>query len=382
MDGAGGAEMGESLHNEKSLDIPIYVNTLQTFETCGYFDASYKRRYPSREKPSKIVKLGKGRTIEIIPTQKYGYANARDMDFKRALFRIIDERAKAVERVNGDGSKTIHYQVPQPVHIQSKTVIRYAGGHPNPKWRKYLNNYLHRNKATSMVGDIEDPKTREYSRYDVSLFSQVITKGERTKDGAEAEEHLIWLSDYALRVYYWHRTRKEDISFHNSLTKPISKVLYPYLDSGWFASITKGGKSYTKNYPSTCLFLSIPAYKSLARVKQQLDPAHQELQASGYLDSWEYRKGVEGDWLVTWLPGEKWFADMKARGHTVHRTLPPPKKVAVAPPDKKESCSFCNTQGFITFERLGDSSSFATRCEHTQDFVTGVERSMSARALP
>jgi len=379
------AEMGEALQKEKALAEPIYVNTLQSFETVGYFDADTKRRFPTREKPSKLVKLGKGRTLKIVATQEFGYPNSHDLDFKRALFRLIDESAEVVERINADGTKTFHRRPPQqPIRVKSKTIIRYAGRSPNKRERKLLTDFLNRNKSTSMIGDIENPKTREFGERNVSLFSEIVTKGQITKNGREAEEHLIWLSPHTMRLYFWNRTRKEDISFHNSLSKPISKVLYPYLDSGWFASYTKGGGGYTKSYPSTCQWLSLRQYKAPSDIKRQLDPAHLELQARGYLASWSYRKGAEGDWLITWLAGEKWQTDMKARGHKTVRTfLPPPKpkKEATPQPDKKDDCLFCNDTGHAEFTRVDAGTAFMIPCNHSQDFITAVEQQEGAKFI-
>jgi hypothetical protein len=159
----------------------LYVSSLQTFETCGYFDASYKRRYPTREKPHKLVTLTDNRTIKIIPTQEYGYANAVDLDYQRALFRIIDEQAEQKERINQDGTKTYHPHVSQPIRARVKPFIRYAGRYANKRERKYLDDFLHRNRATSMHGTFEDPRTRQFRQFDVSLFSQVLTRGKKLR---------------------------------------------------------------------------------------------------------------------------------------------------------------------------------------------------------
>jgi hypothetical protein len=309
-----GREEKEKTSKETNL-APVYVSTLQSFETCGYFDASYKRRKPTEKKPSKIVKLSDGRNVKIIPTQEYGYPNAVDLDYKRALFRIIDEQAEWVERIHPDGTRTRHPQVSLPIRAQTKPFIRYAGRDPKPRERKILNEFLHRGRATTMLGEFEDPKTRKFSRADVALFAQVITKGEKTKDGLDSEYHLIWLTPFAMREYYFLRTRQEDITFHNQLAKPISKVLAPYLDSGWFASLSNGGRAYTKSYATLCEFLSIPVYKQISRIKQQLDPAHIELQELGYLESWEYiPRGKNDGYSVRWYPARKWFEDAKVRG--------------------------------------------------------------------
>lgn len=260
---------------------PVYVSTLQSFETCGYFDASYKRRKPTDKKPSKVVKLGDGRKIEIVPTQKYGYPNAIDLDYKRALFRIVDEQAQWVERVNPDGTKTKHPQVHLPIRAQAKPFIRYAGRIPHP---------------------------------DVALFAQVITKGEQTKEGLDSECHHIWLTPFALREYYFLRTRQEDLTFHHQLATPISKVLYPYLDSGWFAALSNGGTAYTKSYITLCEWIALTQYKTESEIKRQLDPTHRELHALGYLDRWEYLRGKKEGYSIRWSPGRKWFEDAKARG--------------------------------------------------------------------
>src|SRR6266446_347923 len=54
--------------NELPTVQPLYVSSIQTFETCGYFTGAFKRSYPTKEKSSKLVSLSDNRHIEIIPT--------------------------------------------------------------------------------------------------------------------------------------------------------------------------------------------------------------------------------------------------------------------------------------------------------------------------
>jgi len=369
--GSGRGEAEERAKKEKHGLPALYVSSLQTFETSGYFDGSYKRRYPTKEKPSKIVTLHDNRKIKVIPTQEYGYPNAVDLDYQRALFRLIDEQVEKVERVNEDGAKTHHGRVPQPLPATTKKFIRYAGRSAKPRERKNLNDFLHRGRATSMLGEFQDPKTRKYGQFDVALFSQVITRGEKAKDGDVAEQHLIWLSPFALRLYYWHRTRQEDISFHYQLTQAYAKVLYPYLDSGWFASILKGGKAYTKTYPALCFWLSLAEYKTKSRIKQQLDPGHEELKTMGYLADWSYRRRPGGEWIITWYPGERWAADLKAR-----RQNTTPQLVDFQPstngqkdtqpqPDQEaaSSCTLCSKDGWTVYT-MPQGQNITGRCPH------------------
>jgi len=362
-----GREEAERAEKEKQGLPALYVSSLQTFETSGYFDGAYKRRYPSKEKPSKVITLGDNRKIDIIPTQKYGYPNAVDLDYQRAIFRLIDEQVEKIERVNEDGAKTHHGRVPQPLPATTKKFIRYAGRSVCPRERKNLNDFLHRGRATTMLGEFQDPKTRKYGQFDVALFSQVITRGEKTKDGDVAEQNLIWLSPFALRLYYWHRTRQEDISFHHQLSQAYAKVLYPYLDSGWFASITKGGKAYTKSYTTLCRLLSLTEHKKASYLRQQLDPGHNELKALGYLADWSYRRRPNGEWIITWFPGERWAADLKARRQDSTPQLvnyQPAKPVAGSPDQEAAaSCAHCSKDGWTVYT-MPQGRNITGRCPH------------------
>jgi len=373
----GGRGEAERATKKEKHGLPtLYVSSLQTFETSGYFDGSYKRRYPTKEKPSKVVTLGDNRKIEIVPTQKYGYPNAVDLDYQRALFRLIDEQVEKVERVNEDGTKTYHSRPPTPLLATTKKFIRYAGRSANPRERKNLNDFLHRGGATRMEGELRDPKTRTYGYFDVALFSQVITKGEKTKDGNVTEQHQIWLSPFALRLYYWHRTRQENISFHHQLTQAYAKVLYPYLDSGWFASISKGGKAYTKAYPTLCRWLSIAEYKTKSRIKQQLDPGHEDLKAQGYLADWNYKRRDNSAWIIEWFPGERWFTDLKTRRQDTTPQLVNARPITEEQKNQQaqlnreaiNACIHCSQDGWITYQ-TAEGTSMAGRCPHNLPFI-------------
>jgi len=296
---------------------PEYTPTLATFESGGYFDASSKRRYPTKGKPSKIVTTN-GKPVEIVPTQKYGYPNVVDMDFERALFRMIDEIAEPNEKIGADGKLQIKPHIPQPIRVPTKRWTRYAGHDgSNRRWRKYLEDHLHRCKATSMVGELVNPKTGEYAEYDVSLYSQVITKGETTPDGKEAKEHILWLSDYTIRTYTNQRfARKEDHAFYTQLASPIAKGIMPYLGTGWFASFSKGGIGYTKSYNALCGILGISCYEREGekRIKRQLMPPFDELQAGGFVSHYEiYRRGKNAEWMIQTYPAWRWFEDVAFR---------------------------------------------------------------------
>jgi hypothetical protein len=61
-----------------------YISAEQNIESIGYFSATYSRRSITDSRASKVVTLSDARTIEILPSKKYGLPNAEDLDFYRA----------------------------------------------------------------------------------------------------------------------------------------------------------------------------------------------------------------------------------------------------------------------------------------------------------
>src|SRR5262249_47450724 len=55
-------------------------------------------------------------------------------------------------------------------------------------------------------------------------------------------------------------------------------------------------------------------YQHLSKIREQLDPSHIELQKLGLIETWEYRKTMNGlDYIITYYPGEKFFYDQKQK---------------------------------------------------------------------
>src|SRR5262245_19617842 len=79
-----------------------YVPAEQNLETIGYFSARYARKALDEKQKSKVVVLSDSRRIEIVPSMKYGFPNAEDLDFYRAFLKICDEKAQLV-KVEVDG---------------------------------------------------------------------------------------------------------------------------------------------------------------------------------------------------------------------------------------------------------------------------------------
>jgi hypothetical protein len=134
------------------------------------------------------------------------------------------------------------------------------------------------------------------------------------RNGKIAEMNYIWPAPWWLSNFFYRYLRPFDYNFHQRLRKPIAKALYPILETGWYAS---GGKPYTKSYRDLCTEFLLAEHRHLSLVKQQLEPALHELQREQFLTDWQYRKATnktsKHDFIVTYVPGHKFFEDQHAR---------------------------------------------------------------------
>lgn len=287
-----------------------YVAAEQNIETIGYFSASYKRRYPQKPNEAKEVILGVERRVRIVPST-YGYPNCEDQDFYRAFLKVCSMQAISLER-RREGATTRHPQLPVPIGFSTNRILRYAGKGDNARNREAVRNWVKRSAATTIEGGLLFAKTRHFNHeFGGQLFSQYVLVGEKMRNGRVADMNYVWPAPWFLSNFYFNYYRRVDLAFHQRLTRPIAKGLYPLLETGWFAS----GGYFAKRYVDLCAHLFIQFQPHLSVVKQQLDPAHEELRREEFLESWEYVPGKDATWtgVIRWWPGKKWLSEQEMR---------------------------------------------------------------------
>lgn len=90
--------------------------------------------------------------------------------------------------------------------------------------------------------------------------------------------------------------KRLDMKLYNGLSSAVSKRMYRYLDKRRYRSNVFDVE--LNNLATVNLGLDLGVRRYPSQIKQLLDPAHRELQASGFLGSWNYR----------WSPDrEAWF---------------------------------------------------------------------------
>jgi len=305
-----------------------YVAAEQNIETIGYFSASYKRRYPQKPNEAKEITLGSDRRVRIVPST-YGYPNCEDQDFYRAFLKVCSMQAVLLERKR-ERTPTRHPQLTVPIGFSTNRLLRYAGKGDSARNREAVRTWVKRSAATTIEGGVLLAKARRLNHeFGGQLFSQYVLVGEKMRNGRLADMNYVWPAPWFLSNFYYNYYRRVDLAFHQRLTRPIAKGLYPLLETGWFAS----GGSFAKRYLDLCAHLFIQFQSHLSLVKQQLDPAHEELRREEFLVSWEYVPGKDGTWsgVIRWWPGKKWLTDQESRRPKKDGGEPPAPQPAFGP---------------------------------------------------
>lgn len=289
--------------------IPDYVPAEVYLENLAFFTPSSKRIKGLYIK-SKVLKeevapdgTRKQLVVKISANHELGLPITSDLDYYRALLKILDEIVEHSQDFLG------HIEIP------SKRLSDLAGKTWSIKTHREVRDWFARMKHTGIRGAVYNAEHKKYETspkgMELSVFDEVIYRGEEM-NGRIAETNYIKLSGWFVRNYLNHYVRPVDLNFHRRLRKPLAKSLYSLLETGWYA--TKG-KAYTKNYRDLCNEFLIPEYRDLSRIKQQLEPAFRELQKEHFLKDWRYviAKGDKGRYVMTYYAGEKFFQDQKAR---------------------------------------------------------------------
>ena len=318
-----------------------YVAAEQNLETIGYFSAGYKRRYPKEPNEAKVINIGPQRQIRIVPST-YGYPNSEDQDYYRGFLKVCSTNARLAERKR-ERQITRHPHLELPIGFSTNQLLRYSGKGDNARNRQAVRNWIKRCTATTIEGGLYQAKTKYINQeFGGQLFSQYVLIGEKMLNGREAGMNYVWPAAWFLSNFYYHYYRRVDLAFHQRLSKPIAKGLYPLLETGWFAS----GGPFTKRYADLCAHLFIQPHAQQSLVKQQLDPAHEELKHELFLEAWEYVLDSEQQWtgVIRWWPGKKWLDDQEARKLR--------KDLAEQPPDIPGGLAIFSEKKYLTVSNM------------------------------
>jgi hypothetical protein len=296
------------------LSAAAYIPAEVFLEHIGFFTPSSKRirGIYTKEKVvgEKRVEDGTTQPITVCIRASYGLGLpiTSDLDYYRAFLHLLDDT------IRRDGKLRL------PLSAPTNTLLRAAGKPCNTRTWHEVRTWLKRMTLTGIEGGVFNAKTGDFREGFVgTVFHQVATTGDVLKNGQRAETNYIWPAAWFLSNYLRGYVRRIDLALHRQLRKPIAKALYPLLATGWYAA---AGQVYRKRYRALCHDFLLTVYPQLSRIRQQLDPAHHDLQRTGFLTRWTYRRAVSGDdWIITYWPGPKFFQDHDGNGQLLQAIL-------------------------------------------------------------
>jgi hypothetical protein len=141
------------------------------------------------------------------------------------------------------------------------------------------------------------------------LYEKIIFKGEPLDDGKPADKNYVCFSNDYLDNLNAMYVRPIDSDYLRSL-KPVAARLYELLGVKFY-----GHREYIQyKYSTLCKLLPLKRQKNLSRSRQQLESAHEQVKKTGFLDrhTWIPIGGIKGDWYIRYVPGIRFFDELRA----------------------------------------------------------------------
>ena len=301
---------------EEQPTVPaLYVPAEQNLATMGYYDAGYKRRYPTPAEPMKSVAFSDGRALRTIPTLKYGYPNTEDWDFQRAFDAICLDLLERRDHVDGNGKKHRRPHLKLPICLSIGELVRRTGRADNAhavsgRDRKAVRQWILRNSATGIEGQLRLANQKHASTFATHIFAQAILPGDKLPTGEPADTVMLWPTSWFLSNLAHRADYLLDHAFHQQLGRhAIAKNLYPVLSAGFLAAYPA---PFKKSYRDTVALFGMPFHTKPSDRVRQLAPSVATLRARRFLDraTWDHR---DDDSTVAYWPGPKAIADMAER---------------------------------------------------------------------
>lgn len=258
-----------------------------------------KRSVHEKEILREIVYQGDIRkvAVKIYAGGNLGLPNSLDLEFFRAFEQI------ATDHLNRTG------MVANPVRISGHQLLRAAMKAPNGRTQGEVRRFFRKMAGTTIgaTRHVSETKTKEVLFH---IFEMVVQEGDRRPDGSRASVHEITLAP-------WYHTSLQsgncwvvDHALFQRLKKTIAKLLHQLLHSLFYL----GHGSARQLYSELVRNWQLSRFPALSRIKQQLDPAHQELLRLGFLQQWSYTPVKDGDdYEIRWEAGGEWWESYKVQ---------------------------------------------------------------------
>lgn len=312
-------------------DMPLvssadYFEVEQILMSILLWDTQKKRRRgePIRREKSILRRIvdasGQVRTIKmmILAAGNKGFPSALDLDFHMAFQRLLYER-----RTRGE-------VIQNPIRVTGAEMLRLRGV---ARAGSSYEDFWHYCESMSLTGlSIDRSQTvrskgeRKEQQMTWKVFDQVLKEGTRRPDGTVTDRYEIYLSRWFLDSLQAGHCLLVDYKLFSQLVRPLSKILHQALHSLFSM---RGGHADIQ-YSELVENVQAGRFSALSRIRQQLDPCHEELLKLGLLESWRYdRLPDRTDYMIRYVAGPQWWESSKSMRQALENRTEPRGGIAV-----------------------------------------------------
>lgn len=259
---------------------------------------------------------GEGReeiSWRVLGHQAYGLPGPFDWELHKAIEEIINERG---------------FPVANPVPFGMRDVCRRMGiSYAGSKTTTGIQAAFLR-----MISAMVESKRTFYSKPkkhwiddNFHLYDRVIYRGDELPDGGGlADTNYLYLGSWYLENLNALYVTRLDTRYRRSFSSGLARRLYEILGVKFYGLRAGQAPFLRYRYSTLCALLPVKRYHYHSDAHRQLDAAHQELIARGFLErvEWSSTSGTSSEWYLHYFPGPRALALLSAL----------PASVSAAPP--------------------------------------------------
>ena len=232
---------------------------------------------------------------QVRANPEYGFPGPFDWELHKAIEEIINERG---------------FPVRNPVPFSLRGLCRRMGIACSGKTDREIKAAFQRICHTVVESKRTfycKPKKR-WIEDNFQLYDQVVYRGEKMSEGsAVADTNYLYLGSWYLGNMNALYVTLLDYRYRRSLSEAIARRFYEILGVKFYGLQNKGAPCLRYAYTTLCDLLPLRRQAYLSYAHRQLDPAHQELIETGFLErvEWQEVGGELGEWHLHYYPGER-----------------------------------------------------------------------------
>ena len=232
-------------------------------------------------------------TLKVLAGGDYGFPNTTDLEFFRAFEHILTER--------------LHQQgeLKNPISVTGREMLAAVNRVPGGTGYRELRQFFGKLHALSF--EVERTQGQKHKMGRFHLFHAMFHEGEKREDGTLTEMNEIEVAPWYLKSLQAGNCLVIDHVLFQRLSLSLSKLLHQFLHAQFH--FHQGVA--TEWYSDIANNWQMKEYSALSRIKQQLDPSHEELKRVGFLESWEYlpfKRAGKKVYQIRWKAGPQWLA--------------------------------------------------------------------------